>query len=92
MDDREGRPVCRTYSRPDRLEVFQAAVDQSGPIDALLEAIFDRLERPKMDAVQQDFPIFDARALTVGGNIAQIKLDGQICKLRITREQKLILT
>ncbi len=92
MDNREGKPDCEAHTRPDRLEVFQAAVDQGGPIDAPLEAILDRLENPKMEAVPQDYPTFDARDLTVGGNIAQIKLDDQIYTLRITRQQKLILT
>ncbi|MBL1434886.1 MAG: hemin uptake protein HemP [Rhodobacteraceae bacterium] len=45
-----------------------------------------------MEAASQDYPTFDARDLTVGGTIAQIKLDGQMYTLRITRQQKLILT
>ncbi len=92
MDDRDGKNECKAYTRPDRLEIFQAAVDHGAPADTPLEAMLDRLENPKMEATKQDFPIFDARDLTVGGNIAQIKLDGQIYTLRITRQQKLILT
>lgn len=37
-------------------------------------------------------PIHDARALTDGGVLAQIALDGQVYTLRITRAGKLILT
>lgn len=37
-------------------------------------------------------PMHDATALTRGGNLAQIALDGQIYTLRITRAGKLILT
>lgn len=37
-------------------------------------------------------PAHDARALTRGGNLAQIELDGQCYTLRITRQGKLILT
>lgn len=36
--------------------------------------------------------IVDARALTEGGNTAQIALDGKVYTLRITRAGKLILT
>lgn len=37
-------------------------------------------------------PLHDATALTEGGNLAQIALDGQVYTLRITRAGKLILT
>mgnify|MGYP001309684087 CR=1 FL=1 len=37
-------------------------------------------------------PVYDARALTEGGAIALVNLDGQIYTLRITRSAKLILT
>ncbi len=37
-------------------------------------------------------PVHDARALTEGGSLARIVLDGQIYALRITRANKLILT
>lgn len=37
-------------------------------------------------------PMHSALALTAGGNLAQINLDGQIYTLRITRQGKLILT
>ena len=37
-------------------------------------------------------PAHDARALTQGGSLAQIVLDGQLYTLRITRQGKLILT
>ena len=37
-------------------------------------------------------PIHDARALTEGGNAAEIRLDGVRYLLRITRQGKLILT
>ena len=37
-------------------------------------------------------PFHDARALTEGGSLARIVLDGQVYALRITRAGKLILT
>ena len=37
-------------------------------------------------------PLHDARALTEGGSLALILLDGQVYSLRITRAGKLILT
>jgi len=37
-------------------------------------------------------PLYDARALTEGGDLAQIKLEDQLYTLRITRAGKLILT
>jgi hemin uptake protein HemP len=37
-------------------------------------------------------PEHDARDLTRGGTLAQIRLDGQLYTLRITRAGKLILT
>ena len=37
-------------------------------------------------------PAHDARALTQGGHLAQIELDGQTYTLRITKQGKLILT
>ncbi len=37
-------------------------------------------------------PLYDARGLTDGGQIALLELDGQIYTLRITRSSKLILT
>ncbi|MDW4498442.1 hemin uptake protein HemP [Sulfitobacter sp. D35] len=40
----------------------------------------------------QQIPLFDARLMTSGGNLAQIVLDGQTYTLRITRAGKLILT
>ncbi|MGB0660036.1 MAG: hemin uptake protein HemP [Mangrovicoccus sp.] len=43
--------------------------------------------------VQQDTPpIYDAQAMTEGGNTALIHLNGCIYTLRITRAGKLILT
>ncbi len=40
----------------------------------------------------QALPVHDARDLTDGGVLAQIKLDEQLYTLRITRQGKLILT
>jgi hemin uptake protein HemP len=37
-------------------------------------------------------PVHDAHALTTGGNLAHILLEGQVYTLRITRAGKLILT
>ncbi|ARJ68807.1 hypothetical protein B0A89_03335 [Paracoccus contaminans] len=42
--------------------------------------------------VMPHLPLHDATALTRGGNLAQIALDGQVYTLRITRAGKLILT
>ena len=41
---------------------------------------------------QNTLPIYEARELTKGGDLAQIKLDEQLYTLRITRAGKLILT
>ena len=37
-------------------------------------------------------PLHDATALTAGGRVARIHLNGQLYALRITRRGKLILT
>ena len=37
-------------------------------------------------------PAYDARVLTGDGNLASILLDGQVYTLRITKQNKLILT
>lgn len=37
-------------------------------------------------------PLYDAAALTAGGRLARIHLNGQLYALRITRQGKLILT
>lgn len=37
-------------------------------------------------------PVHEARVLTEGGSLARIELSGQIYTLRITRQDKLILT
>ncbi len=37
-------------------------------------------------------PLHDATALTAGGRVARIHLNGQLYALRITRQGKLILT
>lgn len=48
---------------------------------------------PNTEAAQSEpIPTFNARDLTVGGNLASIVLDGQTYTLRITRQKKLILT
>jgi hemin uptake protein HemP len=44
------------------------------------------------DAMRDETPLHDARALTEGGATARIHLDGQVYTLRITRAGKLILT
>lgn len=41
---------------------------------------------------QPALPLHSARALTQGGQQAQIELDGKVYDLRITRAGKLILT
>ncbi|MEM6578486.1 MAG: hemin uptake protein HemP [Pseudomonadota bacterium] len=37
-------------------------------------------------------PVYDAITLTEGGRLANIRLDGKVYTLRITRANKLILT
>ncbi|MCR8550155.1 hemin uptake protein HemP [Salipiger sp. P9] len=44
------------------------------------------------DTAVPAIPRHEARALTGGGNIAEIDLDGQVYTLRITKAGKLILT
>ncbi|MBB3992811.1 hemin uptake protein HemP [Sulfitobacter undariae] len=46
---------------------------------------------PKHTAIEK-LPIYSARDLTEGGDLAQIVLDDQTYTLRITRAGKLILT
>ncbi|WP_370283830.1 hemin uptake protein HemP [Pseudooceanicola sp.] len=46
---------------------------------------------PARDAAE-GMPTYDARALTGGGALAGIVLDGQLYMLRITKAGKLILT
>ena len=41
---------------------------------------------------QDTLPIYEAKDLTQGGDLARIKLDDQLYTLRITRAGKLILT
>lgn len=41
---------------------------------------------------QEAVPIYDARDLTQGGDLARIKLGEQVYTLRVTRAGKLILT
>ena len=47
---------------------------------------------PRLAHAPQERPVHDARALTEGGNEAEIRLDGVRYVLRITRQGKLILT
>ena len=42
--------------------------------------------------IHEDYPTYDARALTAGQTVARIALDGQLYTLRITKAGKLILT
>jgi len=51
-----------------------------------------RSTQPKDGTRAQELPVYDARALTEGGNMALIVLDGHTYVLRITRQGKLILT
>lgn len=44
------------------------------------------------DTVFDTLPLYDARTLTEGGDLARIRLDDQLYTLRITRAGKLILT
>ena len=47
---------------------------------------------PRLAHAPEERPVHDARALTEGGNEAEIRLDGVRYVLRITRQGKLILT
>lgn len=47
---------------------------------------------PSQTAPQDHAPAHEAMALTKGGQVAHIVLDGQVYILRITRAGKLILT
>jgi hemin uptake protein HemP len=47
---------------------------------------------PRLAHAADERPTHDARALTAGGNEAEIRLDGVRYVLRITRQGKLILT
>lgn len=48
--------------------------------------------RPPQQASTPTLPVYAARDLTQGGELAQIVLDNQTYTLRITRAGKLILT
>jgi hemin uptake protein HemP len=50
------------------------------------------LVAPRLARPTDERPVHDARALTEGGNEAEIRLDGVRYVLRITRQGKLILT
>ena len=41
---------------------------------------------------EEALPVYEATDLTKGGDLAKIKLEGQLYTLRITRAGKLILT
>ncbi len=47
---------------------------------------------PPKRAQPSTLPVYSAKELTEGGELAQILLDDQIYTLRITRANKLILT
>jgi hemin uptake protein HemP len=50
------------------------------------------LARKDTPSVPETPPLYDARALTQGGALAHIRLDGMLYTLRVTRAGKLILT
>lgn len=85
-----------------KIELMQAAIESDSLSNTPLEPMLDRLESKDMgvhQAIETDtqsepesIPTFDARELTVGGNLATIRLDNQTYTLRITRQKKLILT
>lgn len=47
---------------------------------------------PPKQATSATLPSYAAADLTLGGDLAQIVLDGKVYTLRITRANKLILT
>lgn len=85
-----------------KIELMQAAIEGDSLSNTPLEPMLDRLGSKDMGAHQiieadmqsepESIPSFDARELTVGGNLATIRLDNQTYTLRITRQKKLILT
>ncbi len=44
------------------------------------------------EGVESGTPVYSAKDLTAGGNLAQIRLSEAVYTLRITRQGKLILT
>lgn len=57
-----------------------------------MNAMIDFSKEPNRADVHKLLPAHDARALTMGGSVANIILDGKTYTLRITRAGKLILT
>lgn len=57
-----------------------------------LQSIPDFNTADALMATAPDVPVHSAKALTRGGALAQIVLDGKVYALRITRAGKLILT
>ena len=94
MDNRNGKPS----SQPDRFEIlkgiFEDGLAQDNSYETLLSGFVETDAQDDEEAANQksDTPVFDARALTGTGQLAYILLDGQTYTLRITRQQKLILT
>jgi hemin uptake protein HemP len=66
-----------------------------GPIHELFcqtgRVIVDEMPDPEQQLTDIT-PAYDANALTAGGRVARIHLNGQFYALRITRQGKLILT
>lgn len=57
-----------------------------------LQSIPDFHSADALTPIAPDVPVHNAKALTGGGALAQIVLDGKVYALRITRAGKLILT
>ena len=72
--------------QPERHPERLAARRESPPRPVVLSTA------PRFAPAADDRPVHDARALTEGGNEAEIRLDGVRYVLRITRQGKLILT
>ncbi|MBL4805725.1 MAG: hemin uptake protein HemP [Rhodobacteraceae bacterium] len=53
---------------------------------------FQVIEPGTVSSEPESIPVFNVRDLMVGGNLASIVLDNQTYTLRITRQNKLILT
>lgn len=56
------------------------------------DAMTIRTDTESSRAEDARMPTYDARTLVAGGSTAEIRLDGQVYTLRITKAGKLILT
>lgn len=62
------------------------------PFQLIHRPVTDTSAAPPLPPEAAAPPVHDALALTKGGTLAHLVLDGQVYSLRITRQGKLILT